>query len=317
MDDLLTTLDGYITNINDKLQVQKRTIATNKDQLLGKLQQVVEQLNNLKNNPGLTIIPRLRQEIDKTSADLAKTKQVLSQLQTSNEELNKQIKGKDKEIEELTRTNGAKDKQLSDATQQLNDLNESKKNAESKLAENNRRINELVAKLEEINKSLAEQIRLIDENTTGLNNDNFETSFNSITANIKEIIKIIGNNGSNTGAGAGAGAVYNMNRPKTPLIASRNFIPHASRQINPIAPQPNLQSNPQTPDDDDTPPESYGGKRKRKTMKKRKMKKMKGGYIYSTSKELDNASSVISNATKTKSRTKSKSKYKTSRKSTK
>jgi hypothetical protein len=59
-----------------------------------------------------------------------------------------------------------------------------------------------------------------------------------------------------------------------------------------------------------------GGKRKRKTMKKRHRrtrKKMKGGYIYSTSKELDKSSSIISATSNSKSST---SKSSTSKSST-
>jgi hypothetical protein len=64
-----------------------------------------------------------------------------------------------------------------------------------------------------------------------------------------------------------------------------------------------------------------GGRRKRKTMKKRpqrtrKLRKLqKGGYTYSSSKELDKASSVISNSSssRSRSRTNSGSKSKTIR----
>ena len=64
-----------------------------------------------------------------------------------------------------------------------------------------------------------------------------------------------------------------------------------------------------------------GGKRRRRTMKKRQrktrklMKKMRGGYVYNTSKELDRASSVISKSSSSRSssisKTKSNRKHKT------
>lgn len=58
---------------------------------------------------------------------------------------------------------------------------------------------------------------------------------------------------------------------------------------------------------------SRTGKRIRKTMKKRHRrtrKKMRGGYIYSASKQLDKASSVISSSSSSKSKSKSKSQIK-------
>ena len=69
---------------------------------------------------------------------------------------------------------------------------------------------------------------------------------------------------------------------------------------------------------------NYGGKRGRRTMKKRNrktrkfMKKnQKGGYVYSASKELDNASSIIniSSIPKSSSTSKTKSKNHKSRRS--
>ena len=71
-------------------------------------------------------------------------------------------------------------------------------------------------------------------------------------------------------------------------------------------------------------PGSYGGKRKYRTMKKRNKKSRKimkkrqrGGYVYSSSKELDKSSSVISESSgyKTNSNSKTRSKKHTSRRS--
>ena len=69
-----------------------------------------------------------------------------------------------------------------------------------------------------------------------------------------------------------------------------------------------------------------GGKRKRKqkTMKKignkrtkKLMKNLKGGYVYSSSKDLDKASSIISASSKSKSNSNSKSKSKSKSNSSK
>ena len=63
---------------------------------------------------------------------------------------------------------------------------------------------------------------------------------------------------------------------------------------------------------------SSGGKRRRRTMKmrskskRRSKKSYKGGYVYSSSKELDKASSIVSTSSNTKS-PKSNKKYKTRR----
>jgi predicted nucleic acid-binding Zn-ribbon protein len=359
----LSNLETTIGTITNKVEQNKQRVRDYKTQIINKLREVIEQLNQLKENNNLKSIPQLRQQLEQSqnilrdkTAELEETKTNLENATRSLQEsennirqLTSQIEDLNRQIQQLTESNQQKDGQLRNLNDQLTQLTQQKTEAERKLAASQQEIEGLVQRIAQINTSLANQIELIDQITNELgnisdDNDDIAIQFKAVGDNIMAIMNMINNPGSGGAEAAVEQIVYDIDSNFNNLMAlhslddKRQFLRYIrsldgrlQNQINQVI----NNAERKIPTDVQTlkkilsdnklkvnPPSINGGKRRHRTMKKRHRrtrKKMRGGYVYSASKELDKASSIVSksSSSKSKSKFKSQNKDKTRRKSMK
>lgn len=364
----LATLNTTITSITEKVDEQRARVNSYKAALITKLGEVVQQINDLKDNSVLSTIPQLREqlkiipqlqqeleaknnELDETKRNLAQTTQNLQDLQRNIDQLTREIDDKNAQIDQLRQSNVNKDQKINNLNNQVQQLNQQKTAAENALAAANQQMETLVARIGEINNFLTQQIltinRIADE-LGDLNSGEIGEQFNLIGANIQAIINLI-NSGPQPGPQAGPQAAPippaanvphynpevedfynryinatqeakdrfygflrtngkgNLLNPLQTNIRAAQRIPPQPQAVQQIKNVLNGLVNERLNFNFNLP--RYGGKKQRKTMKKRHRrtrKKMRGGYVYSASKELDKVSSLISSSP-TKSASKSKS----------
>lgn len=295
---------------------------------------------------------QLQEKLDNNTSQLETTQQNLSQatqriqeLENNINDLNRQIADKDKQIQDLANANGQKDTDIKNLTEQKNTLEQEKKSAQDALNATNEQVKTLVKRIEDINGYLGQQIGLINriaDELGDLQSGNVAEQFNIISGNIDLIRKMI-DSGSG-GAEASTSNNYDIDKNIDNLRKLRSLTDkreygqfirsigdgQIARQINDNI--SNFDRNDQTALDNiknilinnniqvPEPKVTYGGKRRHKTMKKRHRrtrKKMRGGYIYSTSKELDKASSIVSSSSNSKTKSRYRNQDKTRRKSMK
>jgi DNA repair exonuclease SbcCD ATPase subunit len=371
----LATLNTTITSITEKVDEQKTRVTNYKTALITKLGQVVQQINDLKNNSVLNSIPQLRQqlqqipqlqqqleeknnELEETKRNLAETNQNLQELQRNIDQLTREIQDKNTQIQQLTQTNQNKDQEINNLNNEIQQLNQQKTAAENALAAANQQMDTLVARIGEINDFLGQQIltinRIADE-LGDLESGEIGDQFNLIGANLQSIIDLI-NNGS-SGTASLPQAQSQLPRSSQP-VSNQAFSPEVEDYYNKFIRasqiskdrfynylrtngkgnllntiQTNIRGIQRIPPSTQSEQQIKnvlngllnegltfnfnnvsGGKRRRKTIKKhhkRTHKKIRGGYVYSSSKELDKASSIISSSSNSKSSSKTLSKSKT------
>jgi predicted nucleic acid-binding Zn-ribbon protein len=347
----LEELNSSITSITDKVNGQKAIIASYKEKLLAKLGDLVNQIQQLKDSPALASIPQLKQQLQqipqlqeqlrKKSGELEVANEQLNELKIQIEGFNADIESRNKQIRDLEQKMGEKDGQISGLNDQVKTLTDEKTTIQNQLTAKTAEMNDLVTRIGQINAYLLQQIGLIDTITAelgDLDSGNIADQFQAISTNIQSIVNMINNPGT-----GGAEAIppsqpnpypfYNKfvklpEQQKIEILQNLGGEEYASQIENDLQ---NLNESKKN-NINNILMRRYkgdllkGGKSRCRTMKKhhkRTHKKMRGGYIYSSSKELDKASSVISASSGSKStsskssNSKSKRKDKTRRKSMK
>ena len=356
----LQELNSSITSITDKVNGQKAIIASYKEKLLAKLGDLVNQIQQLKDSPALASIPQLKQQLQqipqlqeqlrKKSGELEVANEQLNELKRQIEGFNADIESRNKQIRDLEQKMGEKDGQISGLNDQVKTLTDEKTTIQNQLTAKTAEMNDLVTRIGQINAYLLQQIGLIDTITAelgDLDSGNIADQFQAISTNIQSIVNMINNPGTGGAEAAAQPSGYdveaNINNLRNLRQDSRQYRQFIER-INNGQIQRDIDQQINNFDRGDGAATSAirdilqrnqikvpalrttGGKRRRRTMKKRHRKthkKMRGGYIYSSSKELDKASSVISASSGSKStsskssNSKSKRKDKTRRKSMK
>jgi DNA repair exonuclease SbcCD ATPase subunit len=285
-------------------------------------------------------------ELDQTKGQLNEANQNLQQLQQNLDQINRQIEEKNQQITDLTNSGNQKDKAIQELNAQVRELDKQKEEAEKNLVSAQQQIDSIIQKIGQLNTALVNQIQLIDTiaNELGdLDNGDVAEQFRTVTDNIKAIVDMLNSAGQ---GGAEEAAVqqqlYDVEQNFNKLVELHSqvdkgqyqrFVRGLDGQIqNQIAQVINLvdRNDPQAiaalkqileQNKLNVPTMMNGGKSRRhkkrggrKTMKKkhRKTRKLakknyKGGYVYSASKDLDKASSVISASSSSKSSSKSSS----------
>jgi len=210
----LAQLETTIGSITDKVEQNKSKVRAYKTEIINKLREVVQQLNQLKDNNNLKSIPQLKQQLEQTQTTLRdKTNELetaksslenatrtLQESQNNIQQLNSQIEGLNKQIQQLTDTTQQKDGQIRDLNEQLGQLTQQKTEAERNLAASQQEIDGLVQRIAQINASLANQIQLIDQianelGNIGDDNDDVALQFKAVGDNIMSIVNMINNPG--------------------------------------------------------------------------------------------------------------------------
>lgn len=351
---VLMELGETVETINEKVNAGKNKVSEYKKDIIGRLNDVLEQLKRLRqaNINTLNSIPELKNNLSKAQTELQQKTdelaQTKNQLETSNRSLTElqnrlnnitqELETKNKELEavrqelasEKNKTNDIlkeKDAVIQKLDEEIKNLNEQKTQTETDLARARQEIDSLVDRLSKINDALVQKIKLIDT-IAGEFGDNREVlqGFQSITDSIQAIMMMLNNPETISTSNSTAS---NTSSSNTPLYNKYKELPQGQKDMviqklyeidsrlgdqiqddlvgsdeknqNGEIKRNNIQNilsrNPSVFN-------FVGGKRRRKTMKKRHrktQKKMRGGYVYSSSKELDKASSVISSSSGTES----------------
>lgn len=323
--ELITQIEGLRQNGN------LQNISRIRQQFNETQSQLVERTNELTETQ--TRLTETTEQLNNTNTNIQELRQQIQQLTAERDNLAAGNTGKD---EQITQLNG----QIQELTQQVEELNGQREASEQQ-------ITNLVNLIEQINGSLQRQLQNMAEANNELqsitNNDEVNELFNRITENIRLITQLI-NEENPQGQGpvfpqVPTGPIQNQNTGENPYDVEANFSNFLGlrgqddfiqrvREANPNLPRDynfGLLDNEENPDTIKRllrlnsiiiPYNPAGGKRKRRTMKKRprktrKLKKrQRGGYVYSSNKELDSASSVISNSSGSKSLSSSSSKSK-------
>ena len=350
----LDTLKGTVDAIDVKIKDQKSRVTEYKGNLLNKLKDLKTAIEGIKNNPKWQEIAGLRQQLQQlqqlpqqlqekqNELDTAKT--TIQDLQSQIQGFNNQIQSKNEQIQKLLQDSENKDKQIKDIQQQIKQLTDDKNALEDNLKAKTDEVNGLASNIKMITGSLAKQIDNINQiadQLGDLDNGEIGEEFGIITKNITAIIELLegrrsGGAEAATQPSSGYDVEANINNLRNLRQDTRQYRQFIER-INNGQIQRDIDQQINNFDRGDGAATSAirdilqrnqikvpslrttGGKRKHKTMKKRHRrtrKKMRGGYTYSPSKELDKSSSVISGSSSSKSsRSKSQKKDKTRRKS--
>jgi len=281
------------------------------------------------------------EELDQTKGQLNEANQNLQQLQQNVDQINRQIAEKEQQITELTNSGKEKDKAIQELDAQVRELDKQKEEAEKNLVSAQQQIDSIIQKIGQLNTALVNQIQLIDTiaNELGdLDNGDVAEQFKAVTDNIKVIVDML--NSAGQGEGGAEAAVQqpiydveqNFNKLNELHLNKDNgqyqryvqgLDGQIQRQIGRVINDVE-RNNPQAistlkqileQNKLNVPTSMNGGKSRRhnrrggrKTMKKKHKKTRKlakknyrGGYVYSASKDLDKASSVISASSSSKS----------------
>jgi len=333
LDGALNNLNLTISSITKKVEEQSKRVINYKANLIAKLGEIANQLKDLKNSSTLASVPNLKQRIVDLQQQLDNNKNLLQKAQTSLNEatkrtqdleaniknLNIQISDKDKKIQDLTNSNVKKDSDIQTLNNEKQSLQKEKTAAENALNVANEQVQTLVKRIEDISGYLGQQVSLIDRiaNELGdLQSDNIAEQFNIISSNIEAIKKMIDSDsmvkeGLQQSEYDIEGNVNNLHSLRTNSDKREygQFINSLEGQIQKL-----INDNISTFDSGDesairqilnnnqikvpSSKQTFGGKkRSRRIMKKihrKTHKKMRGGYTYKKSKNLEKASSIIS-----------------------
>lgn len=216
LDQALAELGNTIDGITGKVDENKKRVQEYKAKVILKLQEISQQIENLKNNNALNSIPDLKKrlatsqqelqtktdELETTKSELSKANDTLKQLQDETARLNQDIAQKTDEIKKLTDSNAQKDGQLAQAKADLDDLTAQKNQLQQQLDQSNTQISSLVSRIATINGALVKQIGFIDSIAAELgdldsNSDAVSNQFKAVSDNIMTVVNIL--NGSTPG----------------------------------------------------------------------------------------------------------------------
>lgn len=293
-------------------------------------------------------LEKTRDELNQKNIELQASNLKLTELQNQLDSINSELANKNQQLSELESSNQSKDGTIQQLNDEKAALTQQKADIEKQFNDAQTEVNSLIGRIADINNTLVKQIELIDTIAGELDdNTEVANGFKAIADNIQAIMNMINNPNprdtfipppllGNTKTGTQPNnnfPLYNKFMDLTPQGKNNilGLITNTADNefIKSILPNEGFDS-----DDDKQKMEDIlknhknaldkeyeitdkgftGGKRKRKTRKrshkktKKTKKGLKGGYVYSSSKELDKASSVISDSSYSKSRSISRSK---------
>ena len=218
--DAMGKLKNTIETINNKIVEGKGKVQEYKTQLIVRLQALNAQIKSLNFEGILSIVPKLKKELEESKYNLkVQTEQLvdatteLSQQKAKLEEQNKQIESLTREIDNLTQEieakkqevdklnneNGQKESQIKDLNEEIKQLNNEKTAAEQKLTDAQNelsvaksQIDNFIQEINSINESLKEQIKTIDQISSELGNVDQGDVNNKITEIADSIAEIMG-----------------------------------------------------------------------------------------------------------------------------
>ena len=206
----LGTLGQTIGSITDKVVAGKATAEAYKANIIAKLEEVIQQLNALKNSPNFKEVPLLRQqlqdtqtalqqktvELDQANQNFAEANARLQQFEQEIAGINRALAEKQAEIDRLNAAGQENAEKLAGLTEDKNRLTEEKDAAVRQLALLQQETGQLVENINRINATLAAQIETIDTIVAGLvnlddANDAVAAKFTSVTQNITDIMAML------------------------------------------------------------------------------------------------------------------------------
>ena len=330
LNNAIQTIDAKVIEGKAKASKYRENIIARLGEVVNQLKKL-QDLDAFKSIPRLQgQLNSTNAELKKKTDELQQVSAKINELNNTNSNLKKQIDDINTELknknEELRRAQEAvlaeqskttqKDKAIQDLSKQVNDLNEAKNNAERALSTAQSEISSLVDKIARINHELVGKIALIDTITQDLNIDDAGVSngFKLVADNIQAIMNMINSPPSDRPLPTSKYPLYNqfISKPRNTQSQIADAVGSKSSPENrEFINQVGLKLDTSTPitDEEKARVETLlnnfgdrdllqGGKRRRRTMKRygKKNKSYKGGYVYSSSKELDKASLVISSS---------------------
>jgi predicted nucleic acid-binding Zn-ribbon protein len=294
-------LRGKLLESNRLLDEKNKELEARTNELSSMRSTILKQEQELKS---------LNDQIDQTTTELGEAKAAISNAKAETDKIKNE-----------------KEQAISDLTTQLTSLKQEKDVVEKTLSDTQAEMETIVGRITTINANLQKQIDMIDTITSELNIDGPMTEeFQAVTDNIAAIMSML--QGATTSASSSTSSVnarpisvplydkYNSLTPKERdellyklpdnirMTVEKDYDTVNNKTVNEqqrIIAKTNIQNSLKKYAEGKT--EYMGGRRRRKTMKKRRnnkrhsKKSYKGGYVYSFSKELDKASSVISAST--------------------
>lgn len=327
-----------IAKLGEVIQ-QLNTLRTNNN--LSGIPELKQQLQASQN-----ALQEKTQLLNDTQKSLDEANTNLRDLQARMTDIDREMATKTAEIERLMAEGGQKDASIQDLNNQIQELTKQKADIEGQYANAQQQSNSLIQKIGQINTTLARQIDLIDTIVAELGNldnasDEVAMQFKAVGDNIMAIMNMLNENAPAAAAPAPAAAAYDaeknfdklMELDKEDKEQFTNFKRKLDSKIGQIIDNNIRGARDGNPEAINAIKDALrtsqkvvpdliirGGKsrrhrrrnNRRKTMKKRHRKTMKrnhyrGGYVYTSSKELDNASSIVSTSTDSLSKSLSKS----------
>ena len=292
-------LRGKLLESNRLLDEKNKELEARTNELSSMRSTILKQEQELKS---------LNDQIDQTTTELGEAKAAISNAKAETDKIKNE-----------------KEQAISDLTTQLTSLKQEKDVVEKTLSDTQAEMETIVGRISTINANLQKQIDMIDTITSELNIDGPMTEeFQAVTDNIAAIMSMLqGATTSSATSSVNARPIsvplydkYNSLTPKERdellyglpdnirMTVEKDYDTVNNKTVNErqrIIAKTNIQNSLKKYAEGKT--KYMGGRRRRKTMKKRRnnkrhsKKSYKGGYVYSFSKELDKASSVISAST--------------------
>ena len=338
-----TTIDSINTKVDEQRAIVQNYKGKIIEKLRNIIEQLSKLKNNgaFSAIPQLKRqLEEAQQKLDAKTIELDETKKKLednyienNRLETALQGIRSQIEEKEEQIKKLMSENAQQITQLQALQEEVNRLKEQEAATRTELAESKTAIDNLVGRIGTINARLAKEIQKITSITSGLTDpDDVDAQIQTIGTNIQSIMNMINN------PSLGGAEDTFRTRDTTYDIATnlanfrqlydnedkRNYLRFLDTLDGKVRNQVEQAVGSIRDRGDESaikeiltknkiivpkPPSFSGGKRKHKTIKRRvrkTCKKLRGGYVYSASKELDNASSIVSASSGSKSNTLSK-----------
>jgi chromosome segregation ATPase len=211
MEQALGQLGSTISTINAKVETIRQKSSNYKKNIGSKLQQVLSQLQALRNNPKIANIQQTQQMLAQTQAELTKKTQELEQSNTKLTEVSNnlqmcqnQLQTVSKELEqrrqELANAQNAQSQnqeKIKTLEEQITQLTSEKTDLEDEFKSIQLEQNDLINKIAQINSLLVQQISTIDSLANELPDNDFSQEFKSIGDNIQAVVNLL--NSSNPG----------------------------------------------------------------------------------------------------------------------
>ena len=211
MEAAFKTLDDTVSTINEKILNSTQMVKEYKRKIMEKLEELLNQINMLKEDSKNSPVPQLRQQLQDSQAALASKTTELETAQAQLAELRSKLESlgqnvirlqneqgalvdKLKQLEELKGSNNNKDAEIAALKVELSNVNNQKNDAEQKLAAAQQDLGDFIGRIGAINTRLAEEITKIDTILADFGDGSDVTDkIAAIGTNLASIIQIINN----------------------------------------------------------------------------------------------------------------------------